>query len=236
MLACAVPVVLSLAVLQIFMVRRLENGMASAGSMSPAVTEEEAVPLHRPEAGKEIVLTVAAIVLFLTPVPAPLTEHGREEAALLGLQVRSLPIDGCLHTRFGRTAETARIAMDGRDVPIVEEALFDDVYVGDLEGKTIDDYRAWKMEHTRADAFPGGESLDDAARRYATAFERLLARGARRILVVCHEIPVRYALNAAAGSETLDGPAHEIGNCIPHLFDEDGLHRAVDGIRRLVGR
>ena len=59
-------------------------------------------------------------------VPAPLTEHGREEAALLALQVRSLPVDGCLHTRFGRTAETARIAMDGRDVPIVEEALFDD--------------------------------------------------------------------------------------------------------------
>ena len=43
-------------------------------------------------------------------VPAPLTEHGREEAALLGLQVRSLPLDVCLHTRFGRTVETAQIA------------------------------------------------------------------------------------------------------------------------------
>src|SRR6059058_5138314 len=51
-------------------------------------------------------------------VPAPLTEHGREEAALLGLQVRSLPLDVCLHTRFGRTVETAQIAIDGRDVPI----------------------------------------------------------------------------------------------------------------------
>ena len=56
----------------------------------------------------------------------------------------------------------------------------------------------------------------------------------RRILVVCHEIPVRYAINAAAGSDTLDAPAHGIGNCIPHLFDEDGLARAVTGILRLA--
>ena len=87
-----------------------------------------------------------------------------------------------------------------------------------------------------ADAFPGGESLDDSARRYADAYERLLARPERRILVVCHEIPVRYAINAAAGSDELDGPAHEIGNCIPHLFDENGLARAVERIRALAPR
>src|SRR4029453_14310409 len=71
-------------------------------------------------------------------VPAPLTEHGREEAAQLGLQVRSLPLDVCLHTRFGRTVETAQIAMDGRDLPIVEEASFGDVNIGDPEGGTLD--------------------------------------------------------------------------------------------------
>jgi broad specificity phosphatase PhoE len=116
----------------------------------------------------------------------------------------------------------------------VEEQLLDDIYVGELEGGTIDDYRAWKAEHSRSDAFPGGESLDDAALRYADAFDRLLAREERRILVVCHEIPVRYALNAGAGSDDLDGPAHQIGNCIPHLFDEDGLRRAAERIRQLV--
>ena len=110
----------------------------------------------------------------------------------------------------------------------------DDIDVGDLEGGTIDDYRAWKRRHTRADAFPNGESLDDVARRYAAAFERILQRPERRILVVCHEIPVRYALNGAAGSDDLDGPAHEIGNCIPHLFDENGLQRAIDRIRVLA--
>ena len=167
-------------------------------------------------------------------VPAPLTEHGREEAALLGLQVRSLPLDVCLHTRFGRTVETAQIAIDGRDVPIVEEALFDDVDIGDLEGQTIDDYRAWKRAHTRDDAFPGGESLNDAARRYAGAFEGLLAHDAAAMLVVCHEIPVRYAVNAAAGSDRLDGPLHDVANATPYVFDEPGLGRAVEQIRRLA--
>src|SRR5438105_2511353 len=133
-------------------------------------------------------------------VPAPLTERGHEEARLLGLQVRELPLDLCLHTRFGRTLETAEIAMEERDVPIAEDDLFDDVRIGDLEGWTLDDYRAWKREHTRSDRFPGGESLDEAAVRYGTAFQRLLQRPLDCCLVVCHEIPIRYALNASAGS------------------------------------
>ena len=168
-------------------------------------------------------------------VAVELTAQGEAEAARLALQLAGIELDLCVHTRFGRSRATARIALDGRPVPVEVEPLLDDVDVGELEGRTIDDYRAWKREHTRADAFPGGESLDDSARRYADAYERLLARSERRILVVCHEIPVRYAINAAIGSDDLDAPAHEIGNCIPHLFDEDGLRRAVDGIRRLAG-
>ena len=167
-------------------------------------------------------------------VPVRLTQQGETEASALALQLAGVELDLCVHTRFGRTRETAEIALGGRPVPLEEEALLDDIYVGELEGQTIDEYRAWKAEHTRGEAFPGGESLDDSARRYATAYERLLARPERRILVVCHEIPVRYAINAAAGSDTLDAPAHGIGNCIPHLFDEDGLARAVTGIRRLA--
>jgi probable phosphoglycerate mutase len=167
-------------------------------------------------------------------VAVALTEQGREEARALGFQVAAIELDLCVHTRFPRTRETAEIALAQRQVPLEVEPLLDDIGVGDLEGQTIDDYRAWKREHTRADAFPGGESLDDAARRYALAFERLLARIEPRILVVCHEIPVRYAINATIGSEDLDAPAHEIRNCVPYLFDEHGLQRATERIRLLA--
>ena len=169
-------------------------------------------------------------------VAVGLTEQGQTEARGLGYQVAGLELDLCVHTHFGRTRETAEIALEGRRVPLEVEGLLDDIDVGELEGRTIDEYRAWKAKHRRADPFPGGESLDDAALRYARAYERLLARDEQRVLVVCHEIPVRYALNATAGSDELDGPVHELGNCVPHLFDEGGLARAARRIRELCGR
>ena len=168
-------------------------------------------------------------------VPVPLTEQGREEARRLGTQLAELPIELCVHTRFMRTRETAEEALRGRDVPVVEEPLLDDIDVGELEGQTIADYRMWKRAHRRSDPFPGGESLDDAARRYARAFDRLLARHEQTILVVCHEIPVRYALNAAAGSDELDGPAHAIPNATPYLFDGESLALAARRMQEMSG-
>ena len=168
-------------------------------------------------------------------VPVPLTADGRAQAAQLGHQLAQIPIELCVHTQFGRTLETAEEVLRGRTVPRVEEPLLDDIDVGDLEGVTLGDYRDWKREHTRSDSFPGGESLDDAARRYARAFERLLERPEQAVLVVCHEIPVRYALNAAAGSDDLDGPEHAIPNATPYLLDEDALARAAVRIQTLAG-
>jgi broad specificity phosphatase PhoE len=167
-------------------------------------------------------------------VPVHLTEKGREEARLLGQQLANVPIDVCVHTPFLRTRETAEVALAGRDVPFEEVPELGDIDIGELEGKTVEDYRAWKREHTRHDPFPGGESLDAAARRYADAYERLLERPEARILIVTHEIPLRYAINAAGGSDELDGPAHQLANATPYLFDEAALTRAVAQIRRLI--
>jgi broad specificity phosphatase PhoE len=165
-------------------------------------------------------------------VHVALTPLGEAEAARLGAELTGVALDLCVHTRFDRTRQTAEFSLAGRNVRLEVEPLLDDIYIGDLEGKTIDDYRAWKRAHTRADTFPGGESLDDAARRYARAYERLLARPEQQILIVCHEIPIRYAVNAASGSDELDRPVHDVANCVPYLFDEDGLERAAAGIRR----
>jgi broad specificity phosphatase PhoE len=168
-------------------------------------------------------------------VPVPLTADGRAAAGRLGTQLANLPIDLCVHTRFARTRETAECILRDRRVPLVEEPLLDDIDVGELEGDPIDEYEAWKRQHpSRAEPFPGGESLDDAARRYAEAFRALLARAEPTILVVCHEIPIRYALNAAGGSDRLDGPEHRVPNATPYLFDESALERAAEGIERLL--
>ena len=167
-------------------------------------------------------------------VPVALTEKGRAEARLLGQQIAHIRLDVCVCTRFTRTRETAEIALQDRDVPIEIEPLLDDIDVGNLEGIPLEDYRAWKREHTRRDPFPGGESLDAAALRYAQAFRKLLERPRTSMLVVTHEIPLRYAINAADGSDDLDGPAHQLANATPYLFDEEALARAVEGIERLA--
>ena len=167
-------------------------------------------------------------------VPVHLTEKGRDEARLLGQQLAHIPLQLCVHTEFSRTRETAEIALAGRDVRLEEDAEFGDIDLGELEGKTLDEYRAWKRAHSRSDAFPGGESLDDAARRYARALEHLLERPETPLLVVTHEIPLRYAINAADGSDDLDGPTHQLANATPYLFDEAVLRRVVTQIRALA--
>jgi broad specificity phosphatase PhoE len=167
-------------------------------------------------------------------VDVPLTDEGKSQAHKLGVEIANIGFDLCVHTRFSRTKETAEIALAGRDVPLAEEPLLDDIDVGDLEGSDLEAYRAWKHSHAREVPVPGGESLDDAALRYAKAFRKLLALPHDTVLIVTHEIPIRYALNGASGSDSLDGPAHEVDNAVPYLFDDESLSRAVDGIETIL--
>jgi probable phosphoglycerate mutase len=165
-------------------------------------------------------------------VEVPLTAEGTANALRLAAEIAALPVELGVHTRFARTRRTLEIALGPRQAPLLELPLLDDVRIGELEGCTIEEYRAWKQGRPRSEPFPGGESLDDAARRYAEGYEQLLRRPERVMLVVCHEIAVRYAVNGAAGSTTLDGPLHDVPNALPFLFDEESLERAVDRIRR----
>ena len=167
-------------------------------------------------------------------VEVPLTEEGKAQAHRLGVEIANIGFDLCVHTRFSRTKETAEIALAGRGIPFAEEPLLDDIDIGDLEGETLEAYRAWKHSHAREVPFPGGESLDDAALRYARAFRNLLALQHDTVLVSTHEIPIRYALNGASGSDSLDGPAHEVENAVAYLFDDEALARAVDGIETIL--
>jgi probable phosphoglycerate mutase len=163
-----------------------------------------------------------------------LSEQGIEEATRLGSQLAALPIDFVAVSPFPRALQTANIGLGSRDVPHVVDEELGDVRIGELEGASLDAYRESPAHHDRKVRFPGGESLDEAALRYAGAFERLLARDELVTLVVCHEIPVRYLANAAAGSDDLNGPLHYVANATPYLFDEGSLGRAVERMRELA--
>lgn len=156
-----------------------------------------------------------------------LSRLGICEALELGAQIAGVAVDLCVVSEFPRAQETARLALAEREtVPWLVDGGLNDIRIGELEGRKLDDYRAWKRAHTRDDPFPGGESLTEAARRYAAAYGRLFERVEQTILCICHEIPVRYALNAASGSTDLDAPHHDIANATPFLFDSPGVKRA----------
>jgi 2,3-bisphosphoglycerate-dependent phosphoglycerate mutase len=164
-----------------------------------------------------------------------LSEPGIEEAERLAGQLAALPLDLVAVSPFPRALQTANIALAGREVPHLVDDDLGDVRIGELEGRTLETYRAAPAHSNRKERFPGGESLDEAALRFAGAFERLLARDEPATLVVCHEFPVRYLVNAAGGSDELDGPLHYVANAAPYLFGEVTLRRAVERIRELAG-
>jgi broad specificity phosphatase PhoE len=164
-----------------------------------------------------------------------LSEQGIEEAERFADQLAGLPLELVAVSPFPRALQTANIALAGREVPHLVDDELGDVRIGELEGASIDTYRKAPAHSNRKERFPGGESLDEAALRYAGAFERLLARAEPATLVVCHEIPVRYLANAAAGSRELDGPLHYVANASPYVFDDSSLRRAVERIRELAG-
>lgn len=165
-----------------------------------------------------------------------LSEQGIEEARRLGDQVAPIALDVVVVSPFPRALQTANIALGSREdeLPHVVDEELGDVRIGELEGRTLDEYRAHPAHANRRERFPGGESLDEAALRYAGAAERLLGRDERVTLVVCHEIPVRYLVNAAGGSDRLNGPLQYVANAAPYVFDEVSLTRAAARIRELV--
>jgi len=164
-----------------------------------------------------------------------LAEDGIEQAEILAGQIANVAIDLLVVSPFPRAMQTAELALGGRVVPTEVDVDLGDVRIGELEGKTLDDYRDSAPHHDRDAAFPGGESLNDAARRYAAAYARICDRDEATTLVVCHEIPVRYAVNAAGGSDDLDRPLHDVANATPYLFDEPALRRAALRIADLAG-
>ncbi|HEY2292187.1 MAG TPA: SLC13 family permease [Thermoanaerobaculia bacterium] len=88
-LACAAPVVLSLTALYCLVAPRLREPERQHAAGNPAAVAEESIPLQRWPAAKAVLLTVAAMALFLSPVPAPLTALGVAGIVLTSRRMRT---------------------------------------------------------------------------------------------------------------------------------------------------
>jgi probable phosphoglycerate mutase len=166
-------------------------------------------------------------------VPVHLSEEGRTQVATLRDRIAGEVFDLGVRTRFPRTEQTIAILLEGRELPVVVCADLDDVRLGEFEGHSVEDYRRFRDEFGQeARPADGGESRLDALARYTRGFERLLGVGARALLVVTHDIPIRFLANAIDGEDPLDGPVHAVANASLMRVTEDELRGGVDAMRR----
>ena len=159
---------------------------------------------------------------------------GRVAAASLARHLDHVPFDLALHTRFARTRETLTLLLGRRTgVQIATEAGFDDVDVGEFEGLGLQAYRDWRALHQPGQAVPGGESRLGALARYADGCARVLARrDASRVLLVVHDVPIRFLRNALLRADPLDGPVRTVANLEPVTVSEAQLGAALAVMRR----
>jgi broad specificity phosphatase PhoE len=160
-------------------------------------------------------------------VAVGLTARGREEARRLGELLEDEPLDLCVTSEFQRVRETADLVLEGRDVPRVVDARLNDPLIGRFEGADIDDYRSWASGAPSSEApEPDGESRLAIVERYTRAFRDLLARPEEAVLVVCHSLPVSYALGAREGRPPgVRVPLAE--HATPYRFTADELAAAT---------
>jgi broad specificity phosphatase PhoE len=163
--------------------------------------------------------------------PVTLTHRGRQQARGLGAQVAGLDIELAVATRFRRTQETAALAVGTRPVPVLIESGLDEIQARDLDGSPLEDYWAWKNSHTSADRFPNGESVDEARTRHAAALRRLLSRTERVMLIVVHELALRWIAETATGSPL---PPDSFGNAMVYLFGEHAVERAAVRLEKIA--
>lgn len=170
-------------------------------------------------------------------VPVSLDASGRVAAAALAPQFARCPLDLALHTRFMRTRETLAILLGRRhDVPVAIEPAFDDIDVGVFEGQVIQTYREWRALHGPEQAVPGGESRLGALARYADGCARALARrDAPCVLLVVHDVPIRFLRNALMRTDPLDGSVRAIANLERLSVSEAQLGAALAVMRRRLG-
>ena len=162
-----------------------------------------------------------------TSVRVPLSERGIREAEAMGGALAQEQIDLCVTSEFQRARETADIALGGRDVPRIVMPELNDPLYGRFEGADIDAFREWATSAPSTErAEPGGESRLEIVDRYAAGYRKVLDRPERTILVVCHSLPVSYALGAREGkSPSARVPLAD--HATPYPFTYEELDRVV---------
>lgn len=170
-------------------------------------------------------------VVSSRPPGEGLSEAGREQAVALRVALASDEVGVGVASRLLRTQETLALALSDRPVERAVLPLLDEIDFGAYEGGPLEAYRSWAWSTPPADAPPGGgESRVAAALRVALALEALLDRPEEVVLAVGHALPLRYALDAAAGVQPR-ARITPVPHATPHRLERAEVEDAVVRLR-----
>ena len=161
----------------------------------------------------------------------PLTPRGVDQARALGRRLRDLPLAVCITTEFGRTIETADIALEGRDVARVVVPELNDPPQPGFDGEPLEGYLRWLGGSDWAETPPGGgESQLESVGRYLAGWRAALDYAEYGVAVVAHAFPISVALTLAHGDPPLLRRKYdwEVGLAQPHLIRRAALETGLD--------
>ena len=122
-----------------------------------------------------------------------LSEEGERQAWAWRRYFEKRPIETVYSSGMKRTTETARIVSGKRLAEILIENDLREICLGDWEGWAMETVRerfpeAWRLRGENLKGFrpPGGESFSDLAYRVVPAFEKIVEKTVKEVLIVAH--------------------------------------------------
>lgn len=168
---------------------------------------------------------------FVGQIDLPLSPEGLLQAETLGEVLRPLDIDTVFCSDLLRSLQTAQAIVDATNIPIEVRRDLREIALGDWEGLSRQDvmsgfpaqYAARGADIARY-RIPGGESFTDCQARVLAAWQDIVERGAKRIVIVGH---------AGANRALL---CHLLNLPLAGLFSLEQQYGAVNVIERQGGR
>jgi alpha-ribazole phosphatase len=151
----------------------------------------------------------------------PLSARGEQQAARLGERLAREEIDAVYASDLQRAWRTAEIAVAGRPLEVRRLSVWRELNFGAWEGLVYDDVARRDPELAERRlvdpahvAPPGGENLNDLARRIMPAAERLRdEHDGQTALLVTHGGPLRVLACALLGLDFNRAWRFEVVNC-----------------------
>lgn len=150
----------------------------------------------------------------------PLTEHGKSEVGARAAELMGRGITRIFSSPFERTKETAERMADviGFDpTSIVYDERLRELGFGAFQGEgTRPEFMAWRDTHAYDERIPGGESYQEAKRRFGDFIYELEERYAdETILIVTHGIGSEVLAAVASGADKARSKEMIMTECLP---------------------